>query len=126
MFYGLTEFEEHLCHVVHTISFKYEFDWIVPQGGLLHFEMNAAKAFMSCNWPVFMEEICTTLGFKSDNAKKYIRKGSDHHKLWETLEITYLAMADELLLQKRTRRALMDIGNTVKIRVILITCMPSK
>jgi len=39
-----------------------------------YLEMNAAKAFMSCNWEVFMEEICLVLGFVSENAKNYIKK----------------------------------------------------
>ena len=65
---------------------------------LLHFEINSAKAFMELNWSLFMENIVIGLGFVSENALKYIRKGSDHHKLWQILEISYLSLTDELLL----------------------------
>ena len=75
-----------------------EFDWIVLLLGLLHFEMNSTKAFMELNWSVFMENIVIGLGFVSDKALKYIRKGSDHHKMWQILEISYLSLTDELLL----------------------------
>ena len=81
--YGREAFEEHPCKVVHDAKYDYEYDWIVPQTGLLHFEMNSAKAFMGCNWGVFMQDICKELGFKSENSQKYIKKGSDHHKLWQ-------------------------------------------
>jgi len=96
--YGVNNFEEHICKRLHDALWCYKFDWIIPQNGLLHLEMNSGKAFMSCNWQVFMEAISEELGFKFENAKKYIKKGSDHHKLWSILEITYLAMTDELLL----------------------------
>ena len=75
-----------------------EFDWIVLLPGLLHFEMNSAKAFMELNWSLFMENIVIGLGFVSEKVLKYIRKGSDHHKLWQILEISYLSLTDELLL----------------------------
>ena len=75
-----------------------EFDWIVLLPALLHFEMNSAKAFMELNWSVFMENIVIGLRFVSKKSPKYIRKGSDHHKLWQILEISYLSLTDELLL----------------------------
>ena len=67
---------------------EYEFDWLIPQSGLLHFKINAGKSFMSLCWDVFMKEICKELGFQSENALKYIKKGSDHNKLWNILEMT--------------------------------------
>ena len=75
-----------------------EFDWIVLLPALLHFEMNCAKAFMELNWSVFMENIVLGLRFVSKKAPKYIRKGSDHHKLSQILEISYLSLTDEVLL----------------------------
>ena len=96
--YGIENFKEHSCKVLNNAAYTYEFDWIVPQTGLLHLEMNSGKAFMNCNWDVFMKDVCEELGFKSENSLKYIKKGSDHHKLWQILEITYLAITDELLL----------------------------
>ena len=53
---------------------------------------------MELNWSLFMENIVIGLGFVSEKALKYIRKGSDHHKLWQILEISYLSLTDELLL----------------------------
>ena len=38
------------------------------------------------------------LGITSKIGLKYAKKGSDHHKLWDILEIIYLAITDELLL----------------------------
>ena len=38
------------------------------------------------------------MGLTSENAKKYAEKGSDHHKLWDVLQATYVAFADELIL----------------------------
>ena len=60
--------------------------------------MNSGKSFLSCNWLVFMKEVCRTLGFKTEESLKYAKRGSDHHKMGQILEVTYLAMADELLL----------------------------
>lgn len=45
-----------------------------------------------------MKEICKELGFVSENAQMYAKKGSDHHKLWDILEACYIAFTDELLL----------------------------
>ena len=47
----------------------------------------------------FRWSVCYELGFQSENALKYAKKGSDHHKLWEILEITYIAFVDELIYQ---------------------------
>ena len=44
-----------------------------------------------------MESVAKELGFTSENSLNYIRKGSVHHKLWQILEYTYIALADELL-----------------------------
>ena len=59
--------------------------------------MNAAKSFINFCWEPFMKEICMYLGFVSENAQIYAKKGSDHHKLWDLLEIVYIALTDELL-----------------------------
>ena len=37
------------------------------------------------------------LGFVSENAQMYTKKGSDHCKLWDLLEIVYKSLTDELL-----------------------------
>ena len=83
--YGIKNFDNHLCVGAYSLTPKYEFDSLIPQSGLLHFEMNAGKSFMSLCWDVFMKEICKGLRFQSENALKYIKNGSDHHKLWAFL-----------------------------------------
>ena len=59
---------------------------------------------MSCSWNVFMQEICVILELTSENAQKYIKKGSDHHRLWQILIVVYIAVADELLLSYARKR----------------------
>ncbi len=44
-----------------------------------------------------MKEVVMTLGFRSENALKYMKIESGHHKLWRILEITYIALTRELL-----------------------------
>ena len=39
----------------------------------------------------------TVLGFKSTKSQNYLRKGSDHHKLWHFLEIVYVSISMELM-----------------------------
>ena len=87
----------------------------LPQCGLSHFEMNAGKSFMSLCWDVFMKKICKELGFQSENALKYIKKGSDHHKLWDILEITYISFTDELLISFICPCNLQNIEPTVRV-----------
>ena len=66
---------------------------------LLHFEMAAAKSFMNLCWEPFMREICKELGFTTENTQAYSKKGSDHHKLWDIIEICYIAFADEIIVE---------------------------
>ena len=65
---------------------------------VLYFQINAGKSFMSLCWDLFIKQICKELGFESEKAQTYAKKESDHHKLWDLLEITYIAFTDELLL----------------------------
>lgn len=57
-----------------------EFDWVVLPIGKLHLEMNMARHFIDLNWDVFVSKLASELGFVSDAAQKFVRKGSDHHK----------------------------------------------
>ena len=54
---------------------------------------------MSLCWDVFLKDVCKELGLVSPNAQEYARKGSDHHKIWEILEICYIVFTDEILYQ---------------------------
>ena len=89
-FYGRESFDKHQC--TDSPELEFEFDWIVPQSGLLHIEINAGKSLMSLCWDVFFQEICKELGFVSPNVLAYAKKGSDHHKMWDILEITYICV----------------------------------
>ena len=46
-----------------------------------------------------MKEICMHLGFVSENAQMYTKKGCDHCKLWDLLEIVYIFLNNELLVE---------------------------
>ena len=93
-FFGTQTYENHGCS---ELSYEREFDWIVLFPGLLHIEMNMCKAFMKLNWDAFMKDIVTSLGFTSENALKYAKSCSDHHKTWDILQTTYFSFVDELL-----------------------------
>ena len=44
-----------------------------------------------------MKEICKELGFVSENAQAYAKNGADLYKIWDIIEICYIAFTDELL-----------------------------
>ena len=86
--YGLETFSNHLFKG--STNPTYEFDWLIPQMGLLHYEMNAGKSLFSLCWDLFLQEVCRELGFVSQNAQAYAKRGSDHHKMWALLEFVTL------------------------------------
>lgn len=96
-FFGSDSFNDHKCKVLYNTLPVREFDWIVPIMGLLHLEMNAARAFVKLNWNVFGKSAAYSLGFKSPKALEYLWKGSDHHKLWQFLEVLYQSISQELM-----------------------------
>ena len=96
--YGKENVGDYQCVSLYNIVMEREFHRIVLLPGLLHFEMNSAKAFVELKWSVFMEHIVIGLRFLSEKAPKYMRKGSDHQKLWQILGISNLSLTDELLL----------------------------
>ena len=44
-----------------------------------------------------MSEAAWCMEFHSENAQKYAKKDSDHHKTWEQLRVTYLHSIYEFL-----------------------------
>ena len=40
---------------------------------------------MSLCWKPFIKKICKELGFVSENAQAYAKKGAGHHKLWDII-----------------------------------------
>lgn len=102
LIYGEAVYKAH-CAAKHgeepeTCNNDREFDWLVPQAGLFHLELNSSKAFMSLMWDVCMKEVTKILGFTSENALKYAKAATDHHKTWDILQAVYIAVTDELLL----------------------------
>ena len=63
-----------------------EFGWVVLSIGRLHLEMNMACHFIDLDWDIFLSKLASELGFVSENAQKYMRKGSDHHKTMSVLK----------------------------------------
>ena len=96
-FYGISTYKDHTCYVLYRTNELREFGWLLPVFGLLHLEMNAARAFTKLNWEVFMSSLGNVLGFKSTKAQAYLQKGADHHKLWHLLEIAYVSLSMELM-----------------------------
>ena len=96
-YYGLDSFEEHKCYILKSIQPKREFAWLLPVCSLLHVEMNVARSFSRLNWEVYMSKLGHILGFKSQKAQEYLKRGADHHKLWHFLEILYTSISLELM-----------------------------
>ena len=95
-YYGIESFNEHKCKILNNATPVREFGWLVPTIGLLHLEMNAARSFVKLNWDIFVKDVGKELGFKSPKALDYLRKGSDHHKTWQLLEILYQSLTLEM------------------------------
>lgn len=85
------------AHRGRRVSFVQEFDWVLLRIGKLHLEMNMAKTFVNHNWDVFMSELARELGFLSEAAQKFLKKGSDHHKTMSFLKVAHLGFWHELL-----------------------------
>eukprot|EP00794_Sanderia_malayensis_P018435 gene18435-20284_t len=96
-YFGADSFNTHECTLSKNIVPEHEFDWLILQPGLLHFEMNACKSIMNFNWEIFGEEVVRSLGFTTTKALDYAKRCSDHHKTWEIMQLMYIAIADELL-----------------------------
>ena len=86
-FYGEGNFKQHKCYILGSGICVREFDQIIPLPGTLHVEMNACKAFIGLNWDVFMMSFAEALGFRSPKPLE----------TWRLLEITHIAVANELL-----------------------------
>ena len=69
-----------------------EFDWVVLRIGKLHLEMNMARHFIDLNWDTFLSKLASELGFVSENAQKYMRNGSDHHKTLSVLRVAHIGL----------------------------------
>ncbi|KAJ8017459.1 hypothetical protein HOLleu_45119 [Holothuria leucospilota] len=99
--FGKDSFEEH-CMASHNsekqnMEYPLEFDWVHLKIGYGHYEMNMLRSFFSLNWDVMVKDLAFAMGFRTENAQRYAKNGSDHHKSWELLCILYEGTLDELL-----------------------------
>ncbi len=93
------DLDAFLAHSDHADEGKadFPFDWVVPIIGLGHVEMNLYRSFLETTWDFFMKSIVKKLGFNSDNALEYARKGKDHHKTHQILLSVYIGGLMELV-----------------------------
>jgi len=99
-----------------------EFGWVVLRIGKLHMEMNMARHFMDMNWDVFLSHLASELGFVSEAAQKYVRKGSDHHKTMSVLKVAHLGLWQEMLIPYVRER--LSEGLSVSVNDYLYTWLP--
>ncbi|KAJ8022554.1 hypothetical protein HOLleu_37485 [Holothuria leucospilota] len=100
--FGRDSYEEH-CNAAHNIEaadivYSMEFDWVHLRIGYGHYEMNMVRSFIELNWDIMVKDLAYCMGFCTENAQKYAKKASDHHKSWELLCILYEGSVEELLL----------------------------
>lgn len=88
----------------------------------LHMEMNMARHFMDMNWNVFLSHLASELGFVSEAAQKYVRKGSDHHKTMSILKVAHLGLWQEMLIPYIRER--LSSGLSVSVNDYLYTWLP--
>lgn len=97
-YYSPSTLKHYNCYVSGTVKETHGFGWVLLMSGLLYREINAALAFEKLHWDVFKSSLRASLGFKYSKAQAfYFQKGSDHHKLWNVLEIMYLSLVMELM-----------------------------
>ena len=60
--------------------------------------MNLVKAFFELNLTPFLEDMCITLGFATDNAKSFAKNCKDHHIAWDLLMTFHTSALRELVL----------------------------
>lgn len=100
-----------------------EFDWVVLRIGKLHLEMNMARHFIDLNWDVFVSKLASELGFVSDAAQKFVKKGSDHHKTMSILKVAHIGLWKELLFPYIRDR--LDSGSAMSVNDYLYDWMPN-
>ncbi|KAJ8027943.1 hypothetical protein HOLleu_30043 [Holothuria leucospilota] len=79
------------------IELVLEFDWVHLRIGYRHYEMNTVRSYFEIIWEVFMKDLAFAMGFCSEAAQQYAKKGSDHHKSGELLCILCHGTIEELL-----------------------------
>lgn len=66
--------------------------------GKLHVEMKMARYFIDLNWDIFLSKLASELGFVSEAAQKFVRRGSDHHKTMSVLKVAHIGLWKEMLI----------------------------
>ena len=93
------DWEEHVLKVHKGARVKYvkEFDWVVLRIGKLHMEMNMGKYILDFTWEVFMSALAYEMGFTSEAAQMYARRGTSTHHTMTLLKVAQKATWMELL-----------------------------
>ena len=86
------------CHEGQKCKAIQEFSWVVLRIGKLHVEMNMARHFIDLNWDIFLSKLASELGFVSEAAQKFVRRGSDHHKTMSVLKVAHIGLWKEMLI----------------------------
>ena len=85
--------------------------------------MNMARHFIDLNWDVFVSKLASELGFVSDAAQKFVKKGSDHHKTMSVLKVAHIGLWKELLIPYIRDR--LDSGSAISVNDYLYDWMPN-
>lgn len=86
-------------------------------------QMKMAMQFMDMNWDVVLSQLPRELGFVSEAAHKYVRKGSDHHKTMSILKVAYVGLWQEKSIPHVSER--LSSGSSVSVRDYLYTWLPN-
>lgn len=99
-----------------------EFDWVVLRIGKLHLEMNMARHFIDLKRDIFLSKLASELEFVSENAQKYMRRGSDHHKTMSVLRVAHIGLWKEMLIPYIRDR--LASGSEISVTDYLYNWMP--
>lgn len=78
-------------------EFKRPYNELLLRPGLGHIELNMAKKLLRFTWIPFMKDLSLKFGFRTPKAQEVFKKGTDHHRSREVLEIVLFALSKELL-----------------------------
>ena len=115
--HGIKVHEGQKCNAVK------EFDLVVLFIRKLHLEMNMARHFIDLNWDAFVSKLASELGFVSNAAHKFVKKGSDHHKTMSILKVAHIGLWKELLIPYIRDR--LDSGSAMSVNDYLYDWMPN-
>ncbi|XP_067021906.1 uncharacterized protein [Acropora muricata] len=110
------------CHGGQKCKAIQEFSWVVLRIGKLHVEMNMARHFIDLNWDIFLSKLASEIGFVSEAAQKFVRRGSDHHKTMSVLKVAHIGLWKEMLIPYVRDR--LSYGSPLSVNNYLYKWMP--